>query len=189
MDGLHHSHSSCSNLTGITAYSYPYDAWHDRYQEAYRLSLASALQNTAATLTLVSHSKCPTILKALRGAYESYTLHRLFGRHSALVTHAVERLARHSGAHHKPAAPLVGEYRFHFDGGHTVNMCIDSHDSGAITSPALLEASDIYVKTNYRLGYAYDRRVVPFFNCNPVVYRSDEELRAMRPSSAMMVAF
>jgi hypothetical protein len=97
-----------------------------------------------------------------------------------LVTHAVERLARHSGAHHKPAAPLVGEYRFHFDGGHIVNMCIDSHDSGAITSPALLEASDIYVKTNYRLGYAYDRRVVPFFNCNPVVYRSDEELRAMR---------
>jgi hypothetical protein len=59
-------------------------------------------------------------------------------------------------------------------------MCIDSHDSGAITSPALLQTSDIYVKTNYRRGYPYDRRVVPFFNCNPVVYRSDEELRAMR---------
>jgi hypothetical protein len=100
--------------------------------------------------------------------------------HSALVTQAIDRIACHSGGHYPPVAPLVGEYIFHLDDWQAVHLCIDSHDSGAITSPELLEMCDVYVKTNYRRGYPYDRRVVPFFNCNPVVYRSENRLMQMR---------
>ena len=91
----------------------------------------------------------------------------------------IDQLARYAGAEYRPASSLVGEYLFWPDSKRSITMCIDSHDSGTVTNPTLLETSDIYVKTNYWKDTC-DPRVIPFFNCNPIVIPYISKLKAMR---------
>lgn len=166
------------SLNAVVANAYPYDNWHDRYQEYYQKGLALYLKSIGLNLQLVTHAAFPTLLKALRHVCDANPLPSLLGKR--LVTQYVNGLARHMGAQHAPFAPLVGEYAFWPNSIRSAKMCVDSHDSGNISSPALLEKCDVYVKTNYRKEVEYDKRVIPFFNCNPVVLPYIDKLKAMR---------
>ena len=168
------------NLREVDAHTFPYDYWHDRYQEYYYKALALYLDSVGGKFQSISRAQFPTILKLLRHVRDASRLQCLLGKHAGVIKEYVNRLACHIGAQYRPCAPLVGEYQFCWDNGRTVNMCIDSHDSSDITSPALLETCDVYVKTHYARGMEYDKRVTPFFNCNPVVIPYIDKLRAMR---------
>ena len=162
------------------ANTFPYDYWHDWYQEYYQQGLALYLQSMGLNLKLVSHAPFPAVLKLLRRVRDANSFQSLLGNHSGVVIEYINWLARHTGAQDPPSAPLVGEYLFWPDSTRSIKMCIDSHDSGSISSPALLEKSDVYVKANYWRGVDYDQRVIPFFNCNPVVLPYIDKLKAMR---------
>jgi hypothetical protein len=168
------------SLSEVLTNAFPYDYWHDLYQEYYRKGLALYLRSIGLNLKLASRQQFPTILKVLRYVRDANSLRRLLGNNSGMVIEYLNWLARHAGAQYSPSAPLVGEYLFWPDCIPSVKMCIDSHDSGSISCPALLEKSDVYVKTNYWMGVDYDQRVIPFFNCNPVVLPYIDKLKAMR---------
>jgi hypothetical protein len=169
-----------SNVREVDAYAFPYDCWHDRYQEYYHKAFALYLRSIGKKFQLISRTHFPALLKLLRHVRDASQLQSLLGKYSEMLKEHVDRMAWHIGGQYRPYAPLVGEYQFCLDDDRRVTMCIDSHDSPEITSPALLEACDVYVKTHCSRGVGYDKRVVPFFNCNPVVIPYLAKLRAMR---------
>jgi hypothetical protein len=89
-------------------------------------------------------------------------------------------MAQRVGGHSTPFASLVGEYLYCLDALHAAKVCIDTHDSGTVNAPSLVEQCHVYLKTNYWKGYDYDARVRPFYNCNPVVLPHLATLKAMR---------
>jgi hypothetical protein len=159
---------------------FPYDQWHDRYQEYYQTALRLYLQSRGLELHILSRAHFPTFLKLLRRVRDASALRRVLRSHSDTIGDYLDWIARHIGAQHTPSASLVGEYLFWLDALRTAKVCIDSHDSGAINSSSLLEGCDVYLKTNYWKGQDYDPRVRPFFNCNPVVLPHLDTLKAMR---------
>ena len=168
------------NRRSVLAQTFPYDQWHDRYQEYYQTGLRQYLASQGVTLRLSSRSQFPAFLKVLRRVRDAPTLRRMLRSRAGAITEYLDWMAHRSGARQSPAAPLVGEYFFCLDALHTTNACIDTHDSGSVTAPALLERCDVYLKTNYWKGYAYNPRVRPFYNCNPVVLPHINKLQAMR---------
>ena len=164
----------------VVAHEFPYDYWHDWYQEYYRKGLQLHLADTGSKAKSISPSYFPSFLRLLRYIRDSHTLGRVLGRYSETMKKCLNQLAWHSGAKYRSSAPLVGEYTFSLTNGQSIRLCIDSHDSGEISSPALWAATDVYLKTNYWMGTEYDKRVVPFFNCNPTVIPYLKKLKAMR---------
>jgi hypothetical protein len=168
------------NGSSVLAHTFPYDQWHDRYQEYYLAGLRQYLASQGVTLRLSSHTQFPAFLKVLRRVRDAPTLRRMLRSRTGAITDYLDWMAHHSGARHSPAASLVGEYLFCLDALHTTNACIDTHDAGSVTAPSLLERCDVYLKTNYWNGPVYDPRVRPFYNCNPVVLPHIKKLQAMR---------
>ena len=165
---------------GVLANTFPYDPWHDRYQEYYQTGLKQYLQLCGQDFRLVHHTRFPTFLKSLRRVRDASRIRRILKGRVDPLTHYLDWVARHSGAQHSPSAPLVGEYSFSLNPSPSVKLCIDAHDSGTINSPSLLEKCDVYLKTNYWKGVDYHPRVRPFYVCNPTVLPHLAELRAMR---------
>lgn len=166
--------------SAVVANTFPYDKWHDRYQEYYQTGLRQYLQSQGLDLRVLSRTHFPTFLKVLRRVRDASTLRRVLRRRTDAIGDYLDWVAQHIGAHPAPSAPLVGEYLFWLDALCNSKVCIDTHDSGAINSPLLLERCDLYLKTNYRAGHEYDPRVRPFYNCNPAVLPHIEKLKAMR---------
>lgn len=171
-------------LNTVEGKVFPYDYWHDWYQEYYREGLRRYLVESGSNFELLSDAKFPSFLRLLRSVRHSNTLQRILDSRSFSIEKYIDWLAWHSGAKSRPSAPLVGEYTFRLADGQNAKVCIDSHDSGEISSPELLATSDIYLKTNYWMGTEYDERVVPFFNCNPNVLPYLKRLKTMRSYSA-----
>ncbi len=166
--------------SAVVANTFPYDQWHDRYQEYYQTGLKQYLHSQGVDLRFLSRTHFPTFLKVLRRVRDASTLRQVLRSHSGTMGEYLDWVARHIGAQHTPSASLVGEYLFWLDALRSAKVCIDTHDSGTINSPSLLEGCDIYLKTNYWKGYDYDPRVRPFYVCNPVVLPHIDELKAMR---------
>ncbi len=168
----------------VKANVFPYDDWHDRYQEYYQAGLALYLSSIGLKLERTSRAEFGPLLKLLRRMRDASRLDHLLNGHSEVVMKHIDRIARHAGAEYRPASSLVGEYLFWPDSKRSIKMCIDSHDSGNVTSPTLLETSDIYMKTNYWKDTC-DPRVIPFFNCNPIVLPYISKLKAMRNQQSL----
>ncbi len=169
-----------STPAAVVAKAFSYDRWHDQYQQYYRTGLRLHLKDRGQDLRLLSRSQHPTVLKFLRRIHDASSLRGLLRSQSAPVEDYLDWLAQRVGAQHRPTASLVGEYLFWLHNGRSATLCIDSHDSGVVNSPSLLEHCDVYLKTNYWPDKDYDPRVRPFFNCNPMVLPYLERLRAMR---------
>lgn len=164
----------------VVANTYPYDVWHDPYQAYYQTGLRQYLELRGSHLRVLPHTPFPTLLKRLRRVRDASTVRRVLKRGAVPFGQSLDWVARHIGAQHTPLAPLVGEYSFWLNGSCHRKVCIDGHDSGLINSPALLESSDVYLKTNYWKDHEYDPRVRPFYVCNPVVLPHLPRLTAMR---------
>jgi hypothetical protein len=100
------------NLREVDAQIFPYDYWHDRYQEYYYKALALYLASIGGKFQSISRTQFPAILKLLRHVRDAGRLQNLFGRHSGMIKEYVNRLACHIGAQYGTCAPLVGEYHF-----------------------------------------------------------------------------
>ena len=136
-------------LPDVVANTYPYDAWHDRYQEYYQTGLRYYLQLCGSNLRVLHHSHFPSFLKRLRRVRDASTFRSLLRRGSGPIGQSLDWVARHTGAQQAPFAPLVGEYSFELNPHCKTKVCIDAHDAGTVNSPALLQSSDVYLKTNY----------------------------------------
>ncbi len=167
-------------VDAVFASTYPYDPWHDQYQEYYQRGLRQYLQLCGSDLRVSHHTPFPTFLKRLRRVRDASTLRHLLQRGAIPIGQSLDWIARHTGAQHRPSAPLVGEYAFGLNPLGRTKVCIDAHDSGRVNSPALLESSDVYLKTNYWKDHEYDPRVRPFYVCNPIVLPHLPKLTAMR---------
>lgn len=167
-------------LPAVVASTYPYDVWHDRYQEYYQTGLRQYLRLCGSDLRISHHTPFPTFLKRLRRLRDASTLRRLLKWGAVPFGQSLDWVARHTGAQHTPSASLVGEYTIWLNSACRRNVCIDGHDSGTVNSPALLQSSDVYLKTNYWKDHEYDPRIRPFYNCNPIVLPHLPQLEAMR---------
>jgi hypothetical protein len=56
--------------SGMVTNTFPYDKWHDRYQEYYRTGLQHYLQSRGEDLRLNSQAHFPAFLKVLRRVHE-----------------------------------------------------------------------------------------------------------------------
>lgn len=166
--------------SSVVAKTFPYDKWHDRYQEYYQTGLRQFLRSQGLDLRVLCRTHFPTVLKVLRRVRDASTLRRVLGSRVVAVGEYLDWVAQHVGAQTAPSASLVGEYLFWLDALCSAKVCIDTHDSGAINSPSLLDGCDLYLKTNYWAGQRYDPRVRPFYNCNPVILPHIEKLKALR---------
>jgi hypothetical protein len=161
----------------VVTRTFPYDKWHDLYQEYYQTGLKLYLQSQGLDLHLVSHTHFPAFLKVLRQVRHAPALRRVLGSHSGTLEEYLDWVARRIGGQHTPSAPHVGEYVLGPDALRSAKVCIDSHDSGTIYSPSLMEGCDVYLKTQYWQEQDYDQRVRPFFNCNPKVLPTSRSLK------------
>jgi hypothetical protein len=159
---------------------FPYDQWHDRYQEYYQTGLRQYLQLYGSDLQVLHRTHFPAFLKGLRRVRDASTIQRMLRSRAKTVGQYLDWLARHAGAQYTPAASLVGEYSFRLNPSRDVKVCIDTHDSGIVNSPSLLARCDVYLKANYWNGHEYHPKVRPFYVCNPVVLPHIDQLKAMR---------
>ena len=162
------------------ASAFPYDKWHDRYQEYYQTGLRQYLQLYGSDLQVARRTHFPTFLRGLRRVRDACTLQRMLKSRAITVGQYLDWVARHAGGQHTPSASLVGEYSFQLNSARRAKFCIDTHDSGVVNCPSLLDTCDVYLKANYWTGHDYHPRVRPFYVCNPVVLPHIASLKAMR---------
>jgi hypothetical protein len=172
-----------ARVTAASAASFPYDYWHDRYQEYYREGVRRHLAAAGGSFR-VEAAGLPGVLAKLRQARHSTRVRRALGPVGPAANRLVDGLAWCLGGRRRPVAPLVGRYTFRRGDGRTVRAAIDSQDSGDVASADLLAASDVYFKTNYWDGRGYDRKVRPLFNLNPLVLHHLDDLLALRSRPA-----
>ena len=167
----------------VVTYCAPYDYCHDRYQAYYAGGIRAAVEEAGGHLAMVSLSRFENLLRRLRRLRSSHRLNRALGPDNRLLR-SIDTVARRLGGLSLPSSrtfhPLVGQYLFRLTDGSQWNVCIDSQDSGEIACDGLLQWSDLYFKTNYWRGRAYDVRVAPLSNANPFVVRHLPLLKASR---------
>ncbi|WP_173045710.1 hypothetical protein [Nitrospira sp. KM1] len=169
-----------THVTNVQAKSFPFDFWYEWYQKYYRQGLRLYLAEQGGNLNITSTARFPAVLRSLAAFRDSYTAGRLLGPLAPLSKSVANNVARLFGSDDRSTTPLVGEYLFRLSDGRELKVCIDSHDSGELTSSDLAKVNDIYFKTNYWKRDSYDRRVIPLFNCNPIVIEHLKLLRALR---------
>ena len=171
---------SRARIATVRTNRYPYDIWHDSYQGYYREGLRRHLAHRGGTLEDPASAGLPRVLGILRRVRCSYRVSRALGPVAPALNPLVDGLAWCLGARHRPPASLVGQYTFCIKEFGDFKICIDSQDSGDLASARLIDEIDIYFKTNYWIEREYDKKVLPFYNCNPVLLGSLEKLRALR---------
>jgi hypothetical protein len=162
----------------IRATIFPYDYYHDRYQEYYREGLRRYLVQKGETFE-VDSPRFSTTLKKLRQIRYSSQVRHVLGPITPTVNSLIDGLSRGLGAQ-LPPSPLVSRYTFQIGDEREIVVCIDSQDSRDIGSPASLAESDLYFKTNYWPEPSSNPKIIPFYNCNPLVLRHLATLQAMR---------
>lgn len=172
------------HVEAVRASSFPYDYWHDRYQEYYVDGLRRYLESRGGHLEAGSTAGARAWLRRLRTARYSHRVGRLAGPGAPVVHRTIDAVAWALGARQPLRSPLVGHYDFELGGGRIVRACIDSQDSGDLADPAALDRCDVYFKTNYWADRRYPDKVVPLFNGNPLILPSLDELRALRSQPA-----
>lgn len=175
---------SRSRVSTVRTTLYPYDIGHDLLQEYYREGLRCYLAKRGGTLERACPARLPRVLGVLRWVRRSERLARAIGPVAPSFHSFVNSLAWHLGAREVPPSMAVGQYTFGINGIPEVKICIDTHDSGDLASASLMAESDLYFKTNYWIEHQYDEKVLPLYNCNPLLLPHLETLRAMRAKQA-----
>jgi hypothetical protein len=171
-------------IVAIDAPTSPYDHHFDLFQTYYRRGILSALANTKVVFNDYSLSSFPRVLRFLRRVRHSFKLERFLAYFGCNAGRALDRIAATIGGQRKSPSglfhSLVGQYVFRMADGTVKKVCIDAHDSGEVSSPALLEWSDVYLKTSFWKSRAYDRKVAPLYNGNPLLLGHLNHLRSLR---------
>ena len=145
----------------------------------------SALQSVPGTVC-ASVNLCSNhaIVSRIRQVKHSYRLAEISGNKRQHIHRVFDAVAHGISNSKMPASgifhPLVGQYELQTVGGSTINVAIDSQDSGVVASEALLTWSDIYFKTNMWPSKAYSSKVVAMPNCNPLTLDYIPTLRQLR---------
>lgn len=173
------------DLIGVLTWGAAYDEYHDMYQEYYATGLQQFLSRYRVRMKTIPLQRRPALLRGFRRIRASSKIARVMGRRFG---QAIDRVAGVVAGKRRPPSgefhPLVGQYHFHFASGRTVRLAVDSSDGGEIASESLLSQSDVYAKTNYRNDLAYDSKVMPLCNGNPLILPYLSLLRGHRVPDA-----
>src|SRR3990170_7503334 len=83
--------------TAVVANTFPYDQWHDYYQQYYQTSLRQFLQSQGSDLHLLRRTHFSTFLKVLRRVRDASALRRVMRSKGGAGTY-VDWVAQHIGA-------------------------------------------------------------------------------------------
>lgn len=172
-------------LRHVETWSAAYDYCHDRYQAYYLAGITAAAEAAGVPVTVHQLQRLPGVLRALRRVRSSHRLTRLM---RAGVAAGVDGLARVVGGNRLPPSgvfhPLVGQYKFEFEGGKTVRLAVDAQDSGELALPDAGSVFPVYAKTNYHADVVYPEFVFPECNGNPLILDKLAELTSARTQPA-----
>ncbi len=160
----------------------PYDYYHELYQRYYVAGLQMYLEKHGKDVNFYSLQRLPALQRALGRIRYSAAIERLLGSRGEIVLRTLDQIPRLAGERRPLAGSFhkyVGQYTFGFN-GNSVNVCIDAHDSGQLSSTQLVDWSTVYLKTNYWIGLSYPDQVSAFYNCNPLVLSHLGHLRGLR---------
>src|SRR5258708_5799141 len=117
---------TAARLSGGRASLFPYDYWHDRYQEHYREGLRRYFVKQGGVLEVAS-PRFPPILDKLRQVRHSARAHRILGRVIPATNVLLDGLAWSLGA--RPPSPnsSAGRYSLRVENSREFRVCIDSH--------------------------------------------------------------
>jgi len=171
--------ANSSSITSVSAYYRPADYRSNLYQKYYRKSVASYLGTKK--FRRISVSKFTGINFALGKMGDSYKLGKILGRHilNKLINMGAKLLEGQLETASGKYCSGVGQYVFELV-GKKLRVCIDTSDSGNISSEELLVWCDIYFKSNYWEDRRYDPKVIPIYNLNPFVLEGSKYLRSLR---------
>ncbi len=172
-----------AELAGVRAFSRPFSPWHDRYQAYYREGLRARSAELGAEFDVTSMSRLPRPLGLLRRFQDrGYPLK--LPRGGPAVERGIERLgAALEGPVRLPSPffdPGTGQYLLTDRAAVERKVCIDSMDFPELSSPELVEWSDLTFKTNWWPTVDYPPNVRPLVNGDPSVLGRIPELRAAR---------
>ena len=158
---------------------FPYDHYYTLYQSYYKEAIQCYLSDF--NIKVIEHNVAhfPKLLQKIGHLRASRKIRQSLGPLTSLVKFGADGLAWSLGVRQNPLSSLVGEYSFN-SSNRQIKLCIDSADSGKIDHFSFLNNNDIYLKTNYASDGYYDKKVIPFFNCNPLVLPHIKTLRSMR---------
>src|SRR5580658_1990273 len=128
-------------VTRIVAEAFPYDQFHDRYQEYYRNALKTDITLSGHEFVESSGAYSAALLRKLRTARHSHRLRHLLS--NRVMPKLLDTLARllSNGPVFGPC-PSVGVYQFTIDERVDLRICIDPNDSPTISKDAAA-SSDI----------------------------------------------
>jgi hypothetical protein len=172
---------SMEGLT-VSAFSRPYEPFHDTYQTYYYKGLRRYCREIGAEFSLVPMTRLPRALRTLRRVQDEGSLSRLFAHRSprALLDGIGRRL---EGEVYSPSPYFhngAGQYLVTTARGVHHRVCIDSTDYPEPASDELVEWSDLYFKSNFWLGREYPANVKPIVNGDPLVLEHLCSLRRQR---------
>jgi hypothetical protein len=170
-------HDQADQLS-VVAHSYPYDYWHDRYQETYWKALQARLGEQRFRTTGQGSIR-NEFLRILRRARYSSRLRPKSEQFRENLAAALDAVARYGGAL-SPTTPTVGHYSLKVNDSRTIEFLIDSSDSGDLMANEHMLNGRVLFKTNYWPTKTYPRGVLPLFNGNPIVYRHLKKLVSLR---------
>lgn len=174
------SAANSAEIRTVVSYSAPYNYYYDRYQAYYAAGIQHVVSRQSGSFSQVSLARFPGLQRQMRRLRSSYRVSRILGDQH-FILRSLDGFARALGG---PIGddfhPLVGRYRFSTRSGGEVKVCVDSADAGEISSPKLLNWSDLYFKTNYWSGRDYPAKISPLYNGNPLVLSKRKELQELR---------
>jgi hypothetical protein len=167
----------------VTAYTRPYDYYHDRYSAYYREGLRRHVTSVGGAYGEVSMGRHPRLLGVVRRARDAYRLQPFFARVGWLQP-AMDRFASKIEGEVRPPARVFVETSSHYvvttEGGRQVRVCVNAADDGALVNEQILDWTDVYFKTNYWPTIVYPPKVQPLVNADPLVIAQLDALRRYR---------
>ena len=172
----------------VKAFFRPYVYWHDLCQTYYSEGLRLYIEASGGRYTAASMSRLPGALRALGRVRNSTRFTNMAGK-SKLPYRIIDGIAGAvEGGLSSPSSRFnlaVGQYLYRGKDGGERKICIDAADSGNITSPELLEWSDIYFKSNFWKDRDYPSKVRPMYNANPYILGKLPMLRSLRATEKL----
>jgi hypothetical protein len=175
------SNNLTAAIQSVRSELFPYDYYHDLYQRYYREGIYSYLSELGTEVNFHRAAHFPKALRFIGHIRDARKIQQIFGPFAGAIKTIADGLAWSFGARERAISATIGQYIFYSSRGQ-INVCIDSADSGKIENRVLLSKSNIFFKTNYNVEYSYEEKVLPFYNCNPMIIDHIKTLQAMRGS-------
>ena len=166
-------------ILGVSTELFPYHYNQDLYQQYYREGLKLFTSQTGIEMLLRQGTPFQGLASYAGHIKEARKIEKIFGPFADVIKFTADLLAKALGENGRPPSATTGFYSFELP-HRKMRLCLDTADYGEIRNSELVEASDLYLKTNYSAVMPYSSKVKPFYNCNPMILKEIEFLKQLR---------